>query len=323
MTTKVREIMITEAKASPKRERRIVDGVLLLDKPLGMTSNSALQRVKRMYQARKAGHTGSLDPLASGMLAVCFGQATKLSAYLLEADKVYRVTAKFGSKTDTADADGRIIQKCGVTEVSREALDSALQKFRGEIHQIPPMYSALKKDGKRLYELARQGKEVPRDARTVQIHALELEDYDPGRPTLRICCSKGTYIRTLVEDIAEAAGTLGHVVALRRLSVFPFREVDLVGMAALEAAEAVGVAALDACLRPVDEAIADWPAVYLNRDESYYLRHGHSVHSGPGPDAGLVRLYDDSRFFLGIGEVRPDGRIAPKRLFLEPAAGAP
>lgn len=300
-------------------KRRIVDGILPLDKPPGMTSNRILQRVKWMYQARKAGHTGSLDPLASGMLPICFGQATKLSAYLLAADKVYWVTAKFGVKTDTADADGQMIAESGLIEVGRDVLEAALGKFRGEIQQIPPMYSALKKEGKRLYEYAREGKEVQRDPRTVQIHELEIDAYDPQQPSFQVRCSKGTYIRTLVEDIAESVGTVAHVIALRRLAVFPFKASDLVRVEDLETASESGFEQLDAYLRPVDEVIADWPAVYLNREESYYLRQGHSVNNRPGPDSGLVRLYDEGRLFLGIGEVSMDGRIAPKRLFANPA----
>jgi tRNA pseudouridine55 synthase len=300
-------------------KRRIVDGVLPLDKPPGMTSNRILQRVKWMYQARKAGHTGSLDPLASGMLPICFGQATKLSAYLLAADKVYWVTAKFGVKTDTADADGQMIAESGLIEVGRDVLEAALGKFRGEIQQIPPMYSALKKEGKRLYEYAREGIEVQRDPRTVQIHELEIDAYDPQQPSFQVRCSKGTYIRTLVEDIAESVGTVAHVIALRRLAVFPFKASDLVRVEDLETASESGFEQLDAYLRPVDEVIADWPAVYLNREESYYLRQGHSVNNRPGPDSGLVRLYDEGRLFLGIGEVSMDGRIAPKRLFANPA----
>jgi tRNA pseudouridine55 synthase len=294
---------------------RIVDGVLPLDKPPGMTSNRILQRVKGVYQARKAGHTGSLDPLASGMLPICFGQATKLSAYLLGADKLYRVTAKFGAQTDTADADGKVIAESAVCEIERRDLETALQHFRGESQQIPPMYSALKKDGKRLYEYAREGKEVPRDPRTIRIHELEIDEYDPQAPTLNVRCSKGTYIRTLVEDIAASVGTLAHVIALRRLAVVPFSASDLVCFDEIEAASEHGLDALDAFLRPVDDVIADWPAVYLNREESHYLRQGISVNNRPGGESGLVRLYDDGSLFLGVGEVLADGRIAPKRLF--------
>jgi tRNA pseudouridine55 synthase len=304
-----------------KQKRRIVDGVLLLDKPTGQTSNRVLQTVKRIYGARKAGHTGSLDPLASGMLPICFGQATKLSRYMLGADKVYLVTAKFGARTDTADADGEIVAESAVTELSQDALEEALQPFRGEIQQVPPMYSALKKDGRRLYELAREGQEVTREPRSLHIHALDIEHYDPREPVLRVRCSKGTYVRTLVEDIAAAAGTLGHVIALRRLSVFPFGADDLVDIAAVQSAADEGAEALDRLLLPVEVAIADWPAVYLNTEAAYYLRQGHSVNAKPGPGAGLVRLYDDGKLFLGVGEVLLDGRIAPKRLFPELGAG--
>jgi tRNA pseudouridine55 synthase len=307
---------------SRARNRRAVNGLLLLDKQPGLTSNQALQQVKRLFSARKAGHTGSLDPLASGMLPVCFGQATKLSRYLLGADKLYLVTAQFGAQTDTADADGKVIAEVPDGEVSKDALLAALSQFHGSIDQIPPMYSALKKDGRRLYELARQGKEVFREARTVRIHALELVEYHPQRPVFRVHCSKGTYVRTLVEDIAKAAGTLGHVAALRRLAVFPFREEAMVTAGQLEKAAEQGTAALDACLLPVDDAISDWPAVRLGKAESYYLLQGHPVSSGPAPDPGLVRLYDEGQRFLGIGEVLMDGRVAPRRLFVERKPGA-
>ena len=312
--------MQTNEPSNKQSHKRTVDGLLPLDKPTGLTSNRVLQQVKRLFGARKAGHTGSLDPLASGMLPICFGQATKLSGYLLGADKTYLVTAKFGAKTDTADADGRIIAGSVREEVRRDELEEALQAYRGEIQQIPPMYSALKINGKRLYELAREGKAVPREPRTVRIHALTVEKFDLREPVLRVRCSKGTYIRTLVEDIAETAGTLGHVIALRRLSVYPFGVGDLVSMDELLAAAEGGLEALDRFLLPLDQAIADWPAVYLNKEESYYLRQGHSVNASPGPEAGLVRLYDGRRLFLGIGEVMVDGRIAPKRLF--PGLGA-
>jgi len=298
-----------------RQGKRTVNGLLLLDKPSGSTSNAVLQRVKRMYQARKAGHTGSLDPLASGMLPLCFGHATKLSAYLLGADKEYRVTAAFGSKTDTADADGRIITESPIKAIDRDALVAALGAFRGEIEQIPPMYSALKKDGRRLYELARLGQEVPRAPRRVQIHALQLEQYDPQYPVLRVSCSKGTYIRTLVEDIAEATGTLGHVAALRRLRVAPFREEDLIGLDELEVAAAESFAALDQLLLPADRVIGDWPAVYLDQDESRRLLQGQPASNAGDSEPGLVRIYDSRSRFLGIGEWLVDGRLVPKRLF--------
>jgi len=239
-----------------RRHGRDLTGIVLLDKPVGITSNEALQRAKRLFEARKAGHTGSLDPLASGMLPLCFGQATKVSAFLLGADKVYRVRARFGTRTDTADADGKVVEESCITEVSQIALETALSKFRGDIQQVPPMYSALRKDGRRLYELAREGREVEREPRSVTIHSLDIEEYDPTHPVLRVRCSKGTYVRTLVEDIAAAAGSLGHVAALRRLTVEPFPDDGLVSLTALEqAAEAGGmdyVAVSDHVVVPAD-----------------------------------------------------------------------
>jgi tRNA pseudouridine55 synthase len=305
------------ASGQRRASNRAVNGLLVLDKPSGPTSNGVLQRVKRMYQARKAGHTGSLDPLASGMLPLCFGSATKLSAYLLGADKEYRVTAAFGSKTDTADADGRIVAESPVKAIDRDTLLAVLGKFRGRIEQIPPMYSALKQDGRRLYELARRGEEVPRAPRRVEIHNLELEIFDPQHPVLRVCCSKGTYIRTLVEEIAAAAGTHGHVAALRRLRVSPFSEEDLIGLDELEVAAADGLEALDRLLLPADRAIGDWPAVYLDQQKSLKWLHGQPLTGFGESDPGLVRVYDSGSGFLGIGAVLADGRLVPKRVFAE------
>jgi tRNA pseudouridine55 synthase len=302
----------------PRRERRPVDGLLLLDKPVGLTSNAVLQQVKRLFSASKAGHTGSLDPLATGMLPLCFGQATKVSAYLLDADKTYRVTAQFGSQTDTGDADGTIVAESEVRSVERPALERALEKLTGAIEQVPPMYSALKKDGKRLYELARQGIEVDRPARPVTIRSLDIEHFDPQAPVLRVTCSKGTYVRTLVEDLAALLGTLGHVTALRRLSVEPFVAARLVTVAEVEAAAEVGNAALDKLLIPVDSALVVLPAVNLNREQSRYLRHGNPVQVVQPPEAGFCRIYDEQARFVGVGEALRDGRIAPKRLFVAP-----
>lgn len=310
----------TEQAGGGRRSRRRVDGLLLLDKPPGLTSNQALQRVKRLYQARKAGHTGSLDPLASGLLPVCFGQATKLSAYLLDADKTYRVTAKWGTATDTGDADGEVIAESDVVTVDRAVLEATLRSFRGALEQVPPMYSALKQNGKRLYELAREGREVPREPRRIRIESLDIETFDPRQPVLRVHCSKGTYVRTLIEDIARAAGTLGHVAALRRTSVLPFADARMVDLEALDAAAAEGPEALDAYLLPLDRALADWPSLELNRAESYYLLQGHPVNAASRTGEGLVRLYDEEQRFLGIGEVLTDGRVAPKRLFIETGA---
>lgn len=322
MPTPEQEHVSAGARQAVTREpRRDVDGLLLLDKPRGLTSNAALQRVKRLFRARKAGHTGSLDPLADGMLPLCFGQATKVSGYMLDADKSYRVAANWGTKTDTGDADGAVIATVSKNSLDRDTLEAALAQFRGPIEQIPPMYSALKRDGRRLYELAREGKEVPRDPRPVNIFELEVDDYDPYSPRLRVRCSKGTYIRTLIENIAEAAGSLGHVTELRRVAVYPFQESQMVSLESLETAAEIGMLSLDAHLIPVDDAIADWPAVHLAEQEAYYLRHGHPVTGERAIEVGLVRLYDPNECFIGIGEVLPDGRVAPRRLFVTVAPG--
>jgi tRNA pseudouridine55 synthase len=296
--------------------RRPVDGILLLDKPIGLTSNRALQQVKRRYRARKAGHTGSLDPLASGMLPICFGQATKVSAFLLDAAKAYTVQAHWGRRTDTADADGQTLEESSVSEVTRDTLEQALELFTGEIEQIPPMYSALKHGGRRLYQLARAGQTVDRPARSVQIHELSIEQFDNCRPVLRVRCSKGTYVRTLVEDLAAACGTLGYVAGLRRLWVEPFVRSSMVTMEQLEAAG--DEAALDRLLMPVDAAIADWASLELGADQAYYLSHGHPVTAVcQGLAPGRVRLYGPEARFLGIGEILGDGRVAPRRLFVQ------
>jgi len=301
---------------SHTRRGRAVDGIILLDKPVGVTSNRALQQVKRLYRARKAGHTGSLDPLASGMLPICFGQATKVSGFLLDASKAYTVRPHWGRRTDTADADGRTLEESADREVAREVLEQALARFTGEIEQVPPMYSALKHAGRRLYELARAGQSVERAARRVTIHELSILEFDPCAPVLQVRCSKGTYVRTLVEDLAAACGTVGYVGSLRRLWVEPFAGSPMLSMEQLEAAE--DQATLDRLLMPVDAAIADWASLELGADQAYYLSHGQPVTAvcrGLAP--GRVRLYGPQARFLGIGEVLGDGRVAPRRLFLQ------
>lgn len=303
-----------------RRPRRPVDGLLLLDKPSGLTANAALQRVKWLYQAAKAGHTGSLDPLASGMLPICFGEATKFATYLLGADKSYEVQACLGVRTDTGDADGQVIERSPVDRLDRAALETAMAGLRGDILQVPPMYSALKKDGRRLYELARAGKEVVREPRPVRIDEFTLLDDDPQRPVFRVRCSKGTYIRTLVEDLAAAAGTLGHVSRLRRPTVSPFAEDRMISLATLEQAAGDGLPALDRFLLPMDQALRDWPAVNLGPSESFYLLRGNPVVvGGRRPPAGAVRIYGPGPEFLGIGDLLPEGTVAPRRLVTLPA----
>lgn len=292
---------------------RPLNGILLLDKPPGPTSNQALQRVKRLFRAAKAGHTGSLDPLATGMLPICFGAATKLAGYLLDARKTYTVTAELGAATDTGDADGTVIERSG-EQPGRERLEAALAGFVGEIEQTPPMYSALKRDGKRLYELARQGVVVDRTNRRVRIFRAELEAYAWPHCRFTVTCSKGTYVRTLVTDLAEAAGTLGHVAELRRVAVEPFDARQMVGPDELEAtAEHGGAAALDEMLLPADSALAGWPRIVLDPARSAGLARGQSVPAEPGWPRGLARV-EDAGGFVGIGEVLAEGVLAPRRL---------
>lgn len=307
------------AARAPKRIRRDIDGILLLDKPHGLSSNQALQRVKWLYGARKAGHTGSLDPLATGMLPICLGQATKVSAFLLNSDKTYRAQVAFGAQTATGDVEGPVIAT-GAPTVSADALELALAGFRGAISQTPPMYSALKHDGQRLYELARQGQTVERQPRDLWIHELTVEAYDPYGPILRIRCSKGTYIRTLVEDIARAAGTVAHLAALHRLSVEPFAEAAMRSLPELDSI-APDEAALDALLLPLDSALSGWPAVRLDTADAARISHGQTVVARAEHTAGgAVRLYDPAGRFLGIGDLGADRRITARRLM---ATGAP
>jgi len=306
---------MTTLDSSPIRSKRTVDGILLLDKPAGITSNRALQIAKRIFKARKAGHTGSLDPLATGMLPLCFGQATKVSGWLLDADKEYEVEMLIGARTDTGDADGEIVETSAKAAVTEPELEAALAANRGIQQQVPPMYSALKKDGQRLYELARKGVEVERQPRQVQIHELSLLRFDTQRPLLRVRCSKGTYVRSLVESIAAGMGTLAHVVALRRTKVEPFAPEMLVTLDQLEACEG-DTGSLDELLRAPDTALAAYPEVRLSANEAYYLRNGHAVGHASPEIRGIVRIYDQNQSFLGLGEVQADGQVAPKRLFV-------
>ncbi len=301
--------------------RRDLHGILLLDKPAGMTSNAALQRVKWLYRARKAGHTGSLDPLATGMLPICFGEATKVSAFLLGADKRYRVEVIFGIGTDTGDADGKVVQTAPVPAMDATQIRAVLLQMTGEIEQVPPMYSALKQGGRRLYEIARAGGEVPRPPRPVRIHAFHLDHHDAQSATFTVSCSKGTYVRTLVEDLSVALGTVGHVVALRRLDVSPFSDQAMVTLGEIEAMAEAGPHGLDALLLPLDAALAGWPALVLSAADAFRAGQGQAVAVATAP-AGLVRLYAPGPVFIGMGEVDDDGRMQPRRLLTaRPGAG--
>lgn len=301
-----------------RRPRRALDGLLLLDKPSGMTSNAALQRVKWLYQVRKAGHTGSLDPLASGMLPICFGEATKFAGYLLDANKTYRVQARFGIRTDTGDSEGSEVETCLRDPVLLPDLRQAVSALCGPIQQIPPMYSALKQQGQRLYTLARAGRQVPREPRPMHIYEFDIEAYDPTTPVFRVRCSKGTYIRTLVEDLATRLGTLAHVIALRRLAVEPFGDQAMISLPQIEAGAGTGLAqdlgVLDRLLRPLEAVLPNWPAVELDALAALRVSQGGLVAAPSGNLPGLVRLYGPGHLFLGVGEVQSDRRVAPRRL---------
>lgn len=292
-----------------------MDGVLLLDKSPGESSNAALQAVKRLYGARKAGHTGSLDPLASGLLPVCFGEATKISAFLLDADKDYWVRARFGSRTATADREGDVVETCDAPMPTEQAIRDAASAFVGPIDQIPPMYSAVKHKGKRLYELARAGQEVERQPRRITIHAFDLLAVNGSSADLRVRCSKGTYVRTLVEDLARSLNHCAHVEELRRLGVGPFTQQGMMTHADLETvAEGEGRDGLDARLQPIGSALAHWPAVALDADSGFYMQRGEAVQVPQAPTEGHVRVYDQNERLMAVGEVLEDGRIAPRRL---------
>jgi tRNA pseudouridine55 synthase len=288
-----------------------VTGILLLDKPAGITSTQALNRAKRALGAARGGHTGSLDPLATGILPLTFGEATRLAAYLLNAEKSYVVEARLGVATDTGDADGAVRAETPVPALDETTVGKALARFRGAIEQVPPMYSALKHKGERLYEIARRGETVEREARPVTVFDLRLTALEADRMGIALRCSKGTYVRTLVEDIAESLGTYAHVIALRRIAVAGYNEASdrLVPLAELEAA----VAPRDLLL-PADSALRERPALTLTRELAYFLRHGRPVLVPQAPTEGFIRLYDEVGRFFGVGEMIEDGRIAPRRL---------
>lgn len=300
----------------PRRPRRPLDGILLFDKPQGMSSNQALQKVRWLFQAEKAGHTGSLDPLATGLLPICFGEATKFSQHLLDADKVYRARMRLGQKTTTSDAEGEVIAEHPVPRLTRTEIDAVLTNFRGNLTQVPSMFSALKKDGRPLYELARQGIEVEREARPIRIDRLDVLQVEPEFWDIEVACSKGTYIRNLVEDIGEALGCGAHVAALRRLASGPFR---LQGGVTLEALERLagegGLEALDRLLLPPWAAVDDYPKLELTETASFYLLRGQPVQvRGLPPSGQEVLVFGPEQRFLGMGVVSDDGLLAPRRL---------
>ncbi|MEE4143432.1 MAG: tRNA pseudouridine(55) synthase TruB [Halieaceae bacterium] len=303
-----------------QRRGRPLDGILVLDKPAGLSSNRALQVVKRLYGAAKAGHTGSLDPLATGVLPLCFGEATKFSQFLLDADKAYESTFVLGIATDTGDAEGQVLASRDASALSESDVAAALDDFRGEIEQVPSMFSALKHQGQPLYKLARKGLEVERKARRVVIKQLELRAFRGGpRPEVDIYleCSKGTYVRSIAEDLGQALACGAHVARLRRTRAGAFGIADSVALATLEALKANDrLAEMDSLLLPADTAVDDLPLVRLSVSGGFYMRQGQPVLVPNAPCDGMVRVALETGEFLGVGEILDDGRVAPRRLIV-------
>jgi len=293
-----------------KRVKKNINGILLLDKPLGFSSNQALQRVKWLLQAAKAGHTGTLDPLATGLLPLCFGEATKFAHYLTDADKTYHATIKLGVTTTTGDAEGEVLKQAPV-QVSPAQFSQACLQFVGTINQTPPMYSALKHEGKALYEYARAGIEIERKVRSVNIHAIDVLSFVGDVAELKVACSKGTYIRTLAEDIGASLGCGAHLIGLRRTYTAGYDIAQAITLAEFEALSADERLAK---LAAPDTAVDDLPALVLDADSAFYLMQGQAVWQSGKVPAGMLRLYDERHVFLGLGEQQSDGKIAPKRL---------
>ncbi len=293
-----------------KRTKKNINGILLLDKPLGFSSNQALQRVKCLLQAAKAGHTGTLDPLATGLLPLCFGEATKVAHYLTDADKTYTATIKLGTTTTTGDAEGQVLSTHEVN-VTQADFDKACQLFIGEISQVPPMYSALKFEGKALYEYARAGIEITRQPRLITIHGITLNAFEAGVATITVTCSKGTYIRTLAEDIGRQLGCGAHLIGLRRNATAGYQIAQAITM---EQFEALSAKERMTALVPTDSAILHLPAINLDADSVFYLQQGQKVWCSSNAPKGVLRLYDENDVFIGLGEQQSDGKIAPKRL---------
>jgi len=301
--------------SKPRKRGRDIHGVFLLDKPQGMSSNDIMQKVKRIFQANKAGHTGALDPLATGMLPICLGEATKFSQFLLDADKRYLVTAKLGERTDTSDAEGQIVESREVKVKTPEIL-TALEQFRGNILQVPTMFSALKHNGKPLYEYARQGITVEREARPITIFELNFIEYNAPYLTLEVHCSKGTYIRTLVDDLGEVLGCGAHVTMLRRTSVADYPTEKMLDWHALQSLAAQqDLALLDALLLPMDTAVAKLPALTLDENQTQGIGFGQRVKfDNPNRLQGQVRLFSHENRFLGVAMIDENNVIRPQRL---------
>jgi tRNA pseudouridine55 synthase len=307
--------------SKPRRSYRDVDGILLLDKAFGLSSNAALQQVRDLFGAKKAGHAGSLDPLATGLLPVCFGQATKVCGRLLDAGKQYRVVVQLGARTESLDCETEVIERAPVPPLSREFVDTILAGFRGEQDQIPPMHSALKRDGQRLYELARRGESIDRPARRITISAISLVDLTNDRLEFDVSCSKGTYIRSLAADVAAKLGTLGYVAALRRTGVEPFGSLPMLTIEDLTRHRSDGPReTLDALLLPADVAFSDLGIATLGTGSEQGLLKGQAVEALTAAPAVQLRAYASDGRFLGLVQGQPDGRVRPVRLFVEVGA---
>jgi tRNA pseudouridine55 synthase len=301
---------LAEKKLQTKRIKRNINGVLLLDKPLGFSSNQALQKVKWLFQAAKAGHTGTLDPLATGLLPICLGEATKFAQYVTDADKTYIATMKLGATTSTGDAEGEVLTTVPVN-VSPSQFAAACQQFIGEISQVPPMYSALKFEGRALYTYAREGVDIARQSRLIHISHISVDNFSVDVAQITVACSKGTYIRTLAEDIGAKLGCGAHLIGLRRTETAGYLLKQAV---TIEQLENLSIEARDALLLPVDSAIESLPKVVLNADAAYFIMQGQAVWQAGKIADGELRLYDESQQFLGLGFLQDDGKIAPKRL---------
>ncbi len=301
---------------------RQISGVLVLDKPTGMTSNDALQQTKRLLYAAKAGHTGSLDPLATGVLPLCFGEATKFSQFLLDADKRYLTTYQLGAFSTTGDSDGELLDQVSTAHISLADIEQALEAFRGDILQVPPMYSALKHNGEPLYKLARQGIEIEREARPVTVYSIDVVDFRAGefaQVDLDVHCSKGTYIRSIAEDLGKALNVGAHVSKLHRTQAGPFTEADAIGLEALREERGEQLAeVLDHHLLPEDTPVQSLPQLNLETHSAYYFGQGNPVMDQQvyriGDEGDIVRVFNEIGEFLGVGVLDDEGRVAPKRL---------
>lgn len=299
-----------------RKRGRNINGIVVLDKAKGLSSNAALQEVKNIYGANKAGHTGSLDPLATGVLPLCLGEATKVSQFLLDSDKKYRARIKFGIRTDSGDSDGVVIESQDSFKLNRKEVAREVKRFEGEIEQLPPMYSALKVNGVPLYKIARRGETVERKLRKVTVYSIEITEFDGDELEIEIACSKGTYVRTIADDLGQALGCGAHIIALRRLQAGVFTEADCVTADFLNhERQEFGIERIDALLIPMDKAVIDLPEVILPSITASSVKNGQAVLVRHLPEQGLVRLYEEEQF-IGIGSIDDDGKVAPKRLII-------